>query len=103
MIRTILAAAAVPAAALLASSNPSAAQTVKGKRQEIQGADVTVASNQWHMLALKAEGDSFTLSFDGTTLFTVTDKIFPDDGKVALWTKTDSVTHFDRLHIRSLP
>jgi hypothetical protein len=43
------------------------------------------------------------VSFDGTTLFTATDKIFPDDGKVALWTKTDSVTHFDRLHIRSLP
>jgi hypothetical protein len=61
-----------------------------------------VASNEWHTLGLKAEGDRFTVSFDGKQLFTATDKTFADSGKVALWTKADSITHFDRLEIRPL-
>lgn len=75
-------------------------RVVKGRREEIKGADVKVASNQWHTLGLKADGDRFTVSFDGKDLFTVTDKTFAGPGKVALWTKADSVTHFDRLEIR---
>jgi len=36
-------------------------------------------------------------------LFTTTDKIFTDPGKVAPWTKADSVTHFDAIEITPLP
>jgi len=77
-------------------------RVVKGKREEIRGVNVKVASNEWHTLGLKAEGDRFTVSFDGKQLFTATDKTFADSGKVALWTKADSITHFDRLEIRPL-
>jgi hypothetical protein len=77
-------------------------RVVKGKREQISGANVKVAANQWHTLRLKAEGDRFTVSFDGRSLFTATDKTFADPGKVALWTKADSVTHFDRIDIRPL-
>jgi hypothetical protein len=77
-------------------------RVVKGKREEIKGANLKVASNEWHTLGLKAEGERFTVSFDGKPLFTASDKTFPAPGRVALWTKADSVTHFDRLEIRSL-
>ena len=78
-------------------------RVVKGKREQIKGANLKVSSNQWHTLGLKAEGERFTVSFDGKDLFTATDKTFAGPGNVALWTKADSVTHFDRIEIRPLP
>jgi hypothetical protein len=36
-------------------------------------------------------------------LFTATDRTFADAGKVALWTKADSVTRFDQIEIAPLP
>jgi len=40
--------------------------------------------------------------FDGKPLFTHADKTFSSPGKVALWTKADSVTRFDRIEIKPL-
>jgi hypothetical protein len=74
-------------------------RVVKGSRQQIQGANLKVAPNQWHTLGLRAEGNRFTVSFDGKPLYTAEDKTFADPGKVALWTKTDSVTQFDEISI----
>lgn len=62
-----------------------------------------VASNEWHSLGLKAQGEQFTIKFDGKTLFTTSDKAFTGAGKVALWTKSDSVTRFDQIAIDVLP
>lgn len=76
---------------------------VKGRREQLEGANVKVAGNAWHTLGLKAEGDRFTVMFDGKQLFTTTDRTIADAGKVALWTKADSVTRFDRIEIRTLP
>jgi hypothetical protein len=77
-------------------------RVVKGSRQQIQSANLKVSSNEWHTLGLRAEGDRFTASFDGKPLFTAEDKTFANPGKVALWTKADSVTHFDTLSITPL-
>jgi hypothetical protein len=77
-------------------------RVVKGSRQQIQGANLKVAANQWHTLGLRAEGDRFTVSFDGKPLFTAQDSTFTSPGKVALWTKSDSVTHFDTIAITPL-
>jgi hypothetical protein len=77
-------------------------RVLKGKREQLQGVNVKVAGNQWHTLGLRAEGDKFTVSFDGKLLFTGQDKTFDDAGKVALWTKADSVTYFDSIAITSL-
>jgi len=74
-------------------------RVVNGPRQQIKGADLQVVSNQWHTLGLRADGDRFTVSFDGKALFTAEDKTFADPGNVALWTKSDSVTHFDTIEI----
>ena len=78
-------------------------RVVKGRREQLQGANTKVASGQWHTLGLRAEGDKFTVSFDGKPMFTAEDKTFAESGKVALWTKADSVTHFDTIAITPLP
>jgi hypothetical protein len=49
-----------------------------------------------------AEGDRFTVVFDGKPVLAAEDKTFADAGKVALWTKADSVTHFDAISITPL-
>ena len=77
-------------------------RVVSGRRQQVQGANLKVAANQWHTLGLRAEGDRFTASFDGKPLFTAEDKTFATPGRVALWTKADSVTHFDTISITPL-
>jgi hypothetical protein len=77
-------------------------RVVKGKRVQLASANAKVSANEWHMLALKAEGDRFTVSFDGKALLSAQDRTFPDAGKVALWTKADSVTYFDTISIMTL-
>ena len=77
-------------------------RVVKGKREQLASANAKVSANEWHMLALKAEGDRFTVSFDGKALLSAQDRTFPDAGKVALWTKADSVTYFDTISIMTL-
>jgi hypothetical protein len=78
-------------------------RVVKGRREQLGGADTKVSAKEWHVLALRAEGEQFTISLDGKVLFTTTDKTFADPGKFALWTKADSVTHFDAIEITPLP
>lgn len=77
-------------------------RVVKGRRIELKSADAKVASNEWHTLAIRAEGDRFTVSFDGNQLYTATDKTFGNAGRIGLWTKADSVTRFDTLEITPL-
>jgi len=78
-------------------------RVVRGRREQLEGANLKVTSNEWHVLALRAEGDRFTVSYDGKALFSATDNTFGEAGGVALWTKADSVTRFDRLAITPLP
>ena len=61
-----------------------------------------IASNEWHTLALRAENDQFTISFDGSELFSTMDSTFVGSGHVGLWTKADSVTYFDGIAITPL-
>jgi hypothetical protein len=75
-------------------------RVVHGSRRQIHGVNAKVTSGQWHTLSLRSVGDQFTIGFDGATLFTTTDRTFPGPGKVALWTKADSITYFDSLTIR---
>jgi hypothetical protein len=78
-------------------------RVVNGRREQLGGANLRVTANEWHTLGLRAEGERFTVSYDGKTLFSVTDKTFAEAGAVALWTKADSVTRFDQVRITTLP
>jgi len=78
-------------------------RVVKGTREQLAGADTKVSAKEWHTLGIRAESERFSVSFHGKLLFTASDKTFADPGKVALWTKADSVTRFDAIEITPLP
>ena len=78
-------------------------RVVKGRREQIKGARAKVSSGEWHALSLEATGTTFRIGYDGQTLFTAEDRTFAGPGKIALWTKADSVTRFDQLQVRPLP
>ena len=76
---------------------------VKGRREQLTAANLKVAGGAWHTLGLRAENDRFTVSFNGKTLYSATDHTFASAGRIALWTKSDSVTRFDQINIQVLP
>jgi hypothetical protein len=78
-------------------------RVVKGRREQLAGANLKVTADAWHSLRLHAEGNRFIVAYDGKTLFEHTDDTFSEAGKVALWTKSDSVTRFDQIEIATLP
>jgi hypothetical protein len=58
-----------------------------------------VPSGVWSTLGVVFRGSRFTVSFDGEELFQVDDSTFADAGRVGLWTKADSVAHFDDFEL----
>jgi len=77
-------------------------RVVRGGRQQFAGADVRVPPGEWHTLGLRADGDRFTVTFNRRELFTARDPAIAGPGRVALWTKADSVTWFSGLAVRAL-
>ncbi len=77
-------------------------KVVDGKRRQFAGVDVEVPKDQWQELGLRVEGDRLMVSLDGKDLFSATDRTFAEAGRVGLWTKADSLTHFDDLVVRRL-
>jgi hypothetical protein len=74
-----------------------------GASEEMAGVDADVSSHSWHELTVRAVDDQFTVSLDGTWVFTAFDKTFSLPGRIALWTKGDSVTRFAQIEIVPLP
>jgi hypothetical protein len=74
-----------------------------GVPEEIVGVDADIASHTWHTLAVRASDDQFIVSLDGTWVFTAFDRTLSKPGRIALWTKGDSVTRFDSIAITPLP
>jgi hypothetical protein len=63
------------------------------------GKKADVAKDKWSVLGLTARGNRFTVSLNGQGLYDVEDGTFAAAGKIGLWTKADSVIHFDDLTI----
>ena len=59
-----------------------------------------VSSGAWHQLGLDVRGNRLEVFFNGRSLYSATDATFAGAGRVALWTKADSVTHFDEPIIK---
>lgn len=68
---------------------------LNGKRTQFKGANLPVATGQWHTLRVEFAGSNFKVIFNGRPLFEAEDATHKDAGKVGLWTKADSVTLFD--------
>jgi L-fucose mutarotase/ribose pyranase (RbsD/FucU family) len=73
-----------------------------GASEEIVAVDADIASHSWHTLTVRAKDNEFTVSLDGIWMFTGFDKTLSQAGRIALWTKGDSVTRFDSLAITPL-
>jgi len=71
---------------------------VDGRRKQLAGASVRVASMLWYTLRVVAQGDHIICYFDGQKVIDVHDATYAQ-GKVGLWTKADSVTAFDDLTV----
>jgi hypothetical protein len=77
-------------------------RVVDGRRTQFAGADVPVPRDRWQTLGLRVEGDRLGVALDGRELFTATDRTFTTAGRVGLWTKADSLTHFDGFEVAGL-
>lgn len=71
----------------------------KGTPPRTYGVKHKVPSGTWSTLRLSAQGNLFSVYFNGEKLFDVEDATFKDAGKAGLWTKADSVTYFDDFEI----
>lgn len=71
---------------------------VKGEGRTY-GKKAPVPSGQWSTLRVVAVGPLFEVHLNGTKLFEVEDGTFTQAGKVGVWTKADSITHFDDLKV----
>jgi hypothetical protein len=67
----------------------------KGTPPKTYGMKTKVPGNTWNKLSVKVIGNLFTVSFNDQKLYEVEDNTFTQAGKVGLWTKADSVIHFD--------
>ena len=72
---------------------------VNGRRRQFAGANFKVTSGEWHELRVEAVGNKITCYYDGSKKIETRDDTFKKAGKVGLWTKADSVTHFDDLKV----
>jgi hypothetical protein len=63
------------------------------------GKAAKVPAGQWSTLRVVAIGPRFEVSLNGVALYEVEDATFAGAGRAGVWTKADSVTHFDDLMI----
>jgi hypothetical protein len=71
---------------------------VKGEGRTY-GKPAEVPTGQWSMLRVVATSGRFEVFFNGAKLYEVEDATFTGAGRVGVWTKADSITHFDDLTV----
>jgi Domain of Unknown Function (DUF1080) len=72
---------------------------VRGSRREIGGSRVKVTSGEWHEIRVEMKTNRITCYYDGQKKIEATDDTFKGAGRIGVWTKADSVTSFDDLHV----
>lgn len=79
-------------------------KVLNGQRGPPVGPEIPVTSGVWHDLSVRCTGNEIVCGMDGKELVDVTDKINPFvAGKVAYWTKSDSVSYFVDTRITYVP
>ncbi|MGH2652583.1 MAG: hypothetical protein ACRDHK_15375, partial [Actinomycetota bacterium] len=73
-----------------------------GRRRQLASFTGPVGGEEWHRLAIEAEGKNVRVFWDGEQVLSVEDATFDAPGRVGLWTKADSVTYFDDLTVAPL-
>jgi len=67
----------------------------RGTPSKTYGVKQRVPKGEWSELRVEFVADRFRIFFDGVEIMEVHDATFTDSGNVGLWTKADSVIHFD--------
>lgn len=92
----------------LARANPfeqniRAYVVVGGVRRMLGNANHNIPVDRWHRLRVIVRGDRFQVRYDDHAVLDLRDDTFLS-GRIGLWTKSDAVTYFDDLTLRtSLP
>jgi hypothetical protein len=69
----------------------------KGKRTQLDSADLKLPGDQWHVLRIVQKGPKITCYLDDKQYLEVEDTTFEEAGKIGLWTKADAQTSFAEL------
>jgi hypothetical protein len=72
-------------------------RVIDGRRSQLAGASARIRAGAWQALRVAAAGQRFSVWLDERHLFEAVDATIRPPGRIGLWTKADSVTHFDRL------
>jgi hypothetical protein len=75
----------------------------RGRRAQIAGKTLEVASDKWHALRVILKGSNFEVSLDDQELFKATDNSLPQAGAVGVWSHADSVIRFGSLLVAPAP
>jgi hypothetical protein len=70
-----------------------------GKRRQIASANIKADPKKWHEIEIKHIGDKIIAEFDDKKVIEVENAIFPQAGKVGLWTKADASSKFDDFKV----
>lgn len=70
-------------------------------QQPLGSAHTQVATGEWHWMQLAVRDSHFQVSYDGVSLFEAEDNTYKEAGRVGLSTKSDSVTIFDDLYVKT--
>lgn len=74
-------------------------KVVDGARSEPIGPTIKIPAGEWHTLEVSCKGNNIRCGMDGKELIpTLTDSSFTS-GRLALWTKSDSLSHFANLEV----
>jgi hypothetical protein len=71
----------------------------KGLPSRSYGVRRQIPVSQWNILRIAFTGSLFTVFLNSERLFEVEDQTFTKAGKTGLWTKADSVTHFNEFTV----
>ena len=79
-------------------------RVVKGERQLLTADEIPVKleTKKWHTLIVEHRGEAIKVSVGGKTVFEGKDKTYAKAGRIGVWIKADSLTHFDDLTVEAL-
>ncbi|HOW66665.1 MAG TPA: hypothetical protein P5186_03460 [Candidatus Paceibacterota bacterium] len=76
---------------------------VNGTRSQPIGPEIPIPSGTWHELSVECQGNTIRCKLNGKEAIPlITDYSFTS-GRIGLWTKSDSISHFTDTRIRFTP
>lgn len=74
-------------------------KVVKGRRTQLDSAEVKAPAGRWHTIRVVHKGSHIQCYLNGKLDLDVRDETFQNAGKIGLWTKADAVTSFDGVRV----